>query len=248
MMNEQNEKTNEISLIDFWYIIVNHIWFIIITTIIFFSIITFYTWFIITPKYVSSADVMVQVEQDTSSTSELNYDFVNAFRLIDTVAELMEKEVVLTNTINRLNELGYSEITVKYLRDGLSVSSSSTSYFINISFYDENTEFAEKVVDSVIDSVIEVTDVQDAFPVLTNKIRRTSFANEAVYSSPNKILFSVLGLFSGLFISIGFVFTRELLSSHFKSQEEIEKTLNIQVLGVIPKMSSKEINRAKKAK
>ena len=189
---------------------------------------------------------MVQVEQNSSSSLDPNYDLVNAFRLIDTVAELMEKEVILENAIERLENLGYQNLSVINLREGLSIKSSPTSYFINISFVDKNTEFAEDAVDAVIEAIIEETDVADAFPVITNKIRRTSFATEAIYNSPNKLFFALTGFLLGLFISVGIVMSKEFFSSRFRSKEEIESVLKIQVLGVIPLKDFKERNRGKK--
>ena len=246
MHNENNSKQSEITLVDLWYTITNHIKTILLITTIFFILAVVYAWFIVTPKYSSEGDVMVQVEQSSSTTNDPNFDLVNALRLIDTVAELMEKEVVLVNAIRRLEDLGYQDITVKYLRDGLNVKSSETSYFINISFNDENKEFAKNAVDSVIDAVIEETDIADAFPVLTNKIRRTSFASDALYYSPNKVFYVVFGISLGIFISLGYIFANEAFSSQYKSRDEIEKNLNIQVLGVIPKMNFKEKSREKK--
>lgn len=246
-MNEnQKNFQQELSFLDFWHIFTRNIIFISLTTIFFLVLSFLYGWIILTPNYVSNADVMVQVEQDSSSSSESNFDLVNAFRLIDTVAELMEKEIVLENALRRLEILGYENLTVKYIRDGLSIKTSSTSYFVNISFVDENTLLSEDSVNAVIDAVIEETDKINAFPVLTDKIRRTSYASDAVYNSPDIIVFTLIGMFLGIFISTGFIFSKEILSTKFKSKDEIESELNIQVLGVIPFMSIKEMNNGKK--
>jgi capsular polysaccharide biosynthesis protein len=238
-MNDKQENIQkEASLFDIWRIILNNIYFIVIFSLVFLSIVVFYTWFLTTPKYKSEADVMVQVEQD-SSNQGTNFDLVNAFRLIDTVAELMEKDIILENAVHKLELLGYEGISINYLRERLYINSSSSSYFITISFIDENTNFISDAVDAVIEAVIEETNVENAFPVLTNKIRRTSFASSPEYDSPNKVLSVILGVAFGLFVSIIIVFAKESLSTHFKSKEEIEKFLNIQVLAEIPLMEVK---------
>ena len=113
-------------------------------------------------------------------------------------------------------------------------------------YIDENKALASATVDAIIEAVIEETDVADAFPVLANKIRRTSYASEAEYNSPNKILITFGGLILGLILSVGFIVSREALSTHFKSKEEIEKVLNFNVIGLIPLMDSKEIYNGKK--
>jgi capsular polysaccharide biosynthesis protein len=246
MGNNESSYQEGLTLLDLWQLFRGNIIFIVSVTIMFFTFVSIYAWLIVTPDYISNADVMVQVEQSSSSTtSDTNYDFVNAFRLIDTIAELMEKEIILNNALTSLEELGYDKLDISYLRAGLSVKSSSTSYFINISFVDETPVLAMEVVDQVIDAVIQETNVKDAFPVLTDKIRRTSYASEATYNSPNKILYSFLGLFLGIFFSSLVVFTKELFSNKFKNKEEIEQIFNIQVLGVIPLMN-KKVNKNEK--
>lgn len=243
----KKELTNQesMSIFDFLQILKVNLLLIISITLSFFVLTTFYVWYIATPDYVSNADVMVQVEQSTS-TNNLDYDLVNAFRLIDTIAELMTKEIILDNAINSLEELGYQNLNLQYLRNGLDVKSSLSSYFINISFVDENPELAREIVDQIINAVIEEANVTNAFPVLNDKIRRTSFASEATYNSPNKILFSLIGLFVGAVVSITIIFTREMFSNQFRNKEEIENVLNVQVLGVIPLMNFKEKKNGKK--
>jgi capsular polysaccharide biosynthesis protein len=151
----------------------------------------------------------------------------------------METEVVYTVANDALILDGFESVEHGYFMNGISISASTTSYFINVSFIDENPEYAEAAVNAIIDAVIEVTDEEGAFPVLTNKIRRTSFATTAGYDSPNRILFAIIGALLGGIVSVGYVLALELLSTSFKSKEEIEKVLNIQVIGVIPSIDVK---------
>jgi capsular polysaccharide biosynthesis protein len=246
MENYESKNQEIFSLLDFWNILRSNLLFILSTTLIFFTSLTLYAWYIATPDYISTADVMVQVEQNASTSSDSNFDLVNAFRLIDTIAELMEKEIILNNALNSLQELGYDNLDVKYLRNGLNVKSSSTSYFINISYVDENPLLAKDVVDKVIEAVIEETNVKDAFPVLTDKIRRTSFASQAIYNSPNKLLYSIIGLLIGPIFSFMIIFIKEMFSNNFKNKDEIEQVLNVQILGIIPLMKHKEIKNSEK--
>jgi capsular polysaccharide biosynthesis protein len=237
-MNTSDELTTELSIIDLYHIIIGRISLIIFITLFSTLLASTYAWFIATPLYKSNADVMVQIEQASGSTDP-NFDYANAFRLIDTVAELMEKEVVYDVANEALIEAGFESVEHGYFMNGISISASTTSYFINVSFIDENPEYAQAAVNAIIDGVIEVTDEEGAFPVLTNKIRRTSFATAASYDSPNRILFAIIGALLGGIVSVGYVLAIELLSTSFKSKEEIEKVLNIQVIGVIPSIDVK---------
>lgn len=246
-MEKNNSKPNQdLTILDLWYIFKNNLLLIIISSIFCFLLFFIYSTYVLTPNYLSGADVMIQVEQDQSVSNNNDFDLVNAFRLIDTVAELMEKDIVLSNAVSRLEALGYDSVDTSYIRDGLLVSSSSTSYFINISYVDVDKEFSRDTVDSVIDAVIEITDVENAFPVLTNKIKRTSFSSEAVYHSPNKLAYSITGILLGALISFGYAIFKEVLSTEFRNKEEVENLLDLQVLGIIPWMNIKEVKNEKK--
>jgi capsular polysaccharide biosynthesis protein len=52
---------------------------------------------------------------------------------------------------------------------------------------------------------------------------------------------AIIGSFIGAFASVSFVIINELFSTSFKSKEEIEKTLNLQIIGIIPQMDMKVI-------
>jgi capsular polysaccharide biosynthesis protein len=233
-----NNDTNDVTILD----IINnflHFKLFIFVSIIISSILSLsFTFFIITPQYRSNADVMVQIEQ-SSGSNETNFDYANAFRLIDTVAELMTKEVVYNLANDKLVDDGFESISHSYFLEGININASSTSFFIVVSFIDPNPDYAQSVVNAVIDSVIEITDLQEAFPVLTNKIKRASFATSAVYYSPNRIISFIVGPIIGFLFSISYLTIIDLFSNSFRSKEEIEKVLNIQVIGVIPSIDVK---------
>ena len=74
-MNEnQKNFQQELSFLDFWHIFTRNIIFISLTTIFFLVLSFIYGWIILTPNYVSNADVMVQVEQDSSLLAQQSQD------------------------------------------------------------------------------------------------------------------------------------------------------------------------------
>ena len=69
MIEEQKKIDKELSVLDIWNIFSRHVLFISITTFVFFILSAFYVFFVVVPDYKSNADVMIQVEQDATSTS-----------------------------------------------------------------------------------------------------------------------------------------------------------------------------------
>jgi capsular polysaccharide biosynthesis protein len=129
-------------------------------------------------------------------------------------------------------------ITAGQLESNLTVSSSTTSYFINVSYVTGDPALSELVVNEVIDEAISFANTNVA--ILKDNIIRTSTAQEGVYDSPNKILYIVIGLILGGIVGVGIAFVKELFNNTFRTKEQLESAFGIQVLGVIPEFEVKE--------
>ena len=232
MNNEQLEQTNEISLIDLFKILKGNILLISFLTIMFGAIAAFYAFGVADPMYKSNAYVMVQVQVE--GTSGNSFDLVNAQRLMATAADLISMPVVLEKVIEDLD----LDITAAQLKSNLSVRSSTTSYFINVSYLSSDPEESKEIVNAVIDSAIQFAN--DNVAILEDNIIRTSTAKVGDYDSPNKLLYVVIGLILGGIFGVGLAFLSEMLNNTFRSKEQLEAAFNIQVLGVIPEFEVKE--------
>ncbi|PKK98498.1 MAG: hypothetical protein CVV57_07250 [Tenericutes bacterium HGW-Tenericutes-2] len=232
MNNEQLEQTNEISLVDLFKILRSHLLLITVLTLLFGAVAAFYAFAVADPTYKSNAYVMVQVQVE--GTSGNSFDLVNAQRLMATAADLISMPVVLDKVIEDLD----LDITAAQLKSNLTVSSSTTSYFINVSYLSGNPEESKEIVNAVIDSAIAFAN--DNVAILEDNIIRTSTANNGVYDSPNKILYVVIGLILGGIVGVGFAFLQEMFNNTFRTKEQLETAFGIQVLGVIPEFEIKE--------
>ncbi|MDO9629849.1 MAG: Wzz/FepE/Etk N-terminal domain-containing protein [Acholeplasmataceae bacterium] len=232
MNNEQLEQTNEISLIDLIKILRSNIILIMIGVIIFGTVAAIYAFAVASPKYKSNAYVMVQVQVEGSSGN--SFDLLNAQRLMATAADLISMPIVLEKVINDLD----LEMSTGQLKSNLSISSSTTSYFINVSYLSEDPLESKMIVNAVIDAAIDFANNNVA--ILEDNIIRTSTANNGVYDSPNKVLYVVIGIMLGGIVGVGIAFLKEMLNNTFRTKEQLELAFGIQVLGVIPEFEVKE--------
>ncbi|MBU1093696.1 MAG: hypothetical protein KKH01_04460 [Firmicutes bacterium] len=230
-MNDQLETTNEISLYDMYKILKSHLLLILIFTLVIGTFATIYAFAIANPIYKSSAYVMVQVQADPVTET---YDLVSAQRLLATVQDLISMPIVLEDVISDLN----LNLTVNQLQNNLTVQSSTTSFFVTVSYLSGDPELSQEIVDAVITSAIDFANAN--VPILSNNILRTSSANLGIYDSPNKVLYVVIGIILGGVAGVGFAFIKELLNNSFKTREQLEAAFGIQVLGVIPEFEVKE--------
>jgi len=232
MNDQQLEQTNEISLLDLFKILRSNLVLIILSTLLIGIIAGLYAYLVADPQYKSNAYVMVQVQ--TGTGTEGSFDLVNAQRLMATAADLISMPIVLEQVIDDLN----LDITAKQLESSLTVTSSTTSYFINISYLSGDPSLSEQVVNSVIDEAIAFANTNVA--ILKDNIIRTSTAQEGVYDSPNKVLYIAIGIILGGILGVGIAFVKELFNNTFRTKEQLESAFGIQVLGVIPEFEVKE--------
>jgi capsular polysaccharide biosynthesis protein len=231
-MNEIIDQANEITLLDIYRIIKKNLIMIFSLTFLFGILASLYVFFLVDETYKSNAFVMVQIRNEGSSNNE--FDLANAQKLLQTAADLIKMPVVLERVIINL-EL---DLSVKELQDNLSVSSSSSSYFINVSYVSTDPALAKVIVNEVINEAIVFADAE--IPILATNIIRTSFAQDGTYHEPNKILFAFIGLLLGGIAGVGIAFIKELMNNTFKYKDQLENVLGIQVLGVIPEFDIKE--------
>lgn len=234
-MNEQQvEQTSEISLLDLYKILKNNFILILVLTLLIGTIAGVFAFVIVDPKYKSNADIMVQVPFEGSSE---NFDLINAQRLLPIVAEFLQSERVLDNVID---ELGL-DLTVAQIKSGLNVRSSTTSYFIYISYESVDSQLSRDIVNTVIQEAITLANADDDFSIFRNKITQTSTGKLGTYSSPNRPLYVIIGLILGGIVGVGIALIKELFNNTYKSKEQLEQNFGIQVLGVIPQFEVKEV-------
>lgn len=227
----------EIDLLDLLGELKRRIWIILSFLIAFLFLGYIYTSYFTEPTYTSSASVMVIVEVENEDQSG-EYDYLNAARLLDSVAQLMTMDVILEKVNDSLS-LGIDKENLNQLGEQLSIHVSDTAFFIEISYTSTNKVLAKDIVNEVIDQTIYVTSETQEIPFLVNKIKRVSYAYDGTYTSPNKLLYMTVFTFIGMMLGSGLIFVLYLLKNTVKSKKDILELLDIQVIGEIPEYEIK---------
>lgn len=200
-----------------------------------------YSFAIIKSEYKSSATFVVAVKQESSSVTNGNIDYVNSFRIIETVASLVTEDIVLGEVAKDYN------ISNGSLSKMVKVSYAEMNYLVSVSVQHQDKLMSQNLANSLVAKLIEVTKGTKGLEFLSETVTQTSFAKEGVYASPNKMMCVLVSAVAGLCIACLVVAVKELCTTKFRNRKEVETRLSSKVLGYFPEeMLGDKKGKAKK--
>lgn len=184
------------------------------------------TFFLITPQYEASTKLFIGKEEAKVKAYD-NNDVVMYQKLLKTYSEVIKTKDLAKVAIKE------SKVNIKpqELLNNLTVVPVADTQILQIKFEGENPNEAKKIVSAVTEEFISLSNelvpngniqVLEGVQVPKNPI------------SPNKTMNIAIGLLLGLMIGIGIVLLLEFLNDTFKNKEQLERDLEIAVIGVIP--------------
>lgn len=186
------------------------------------------SYFIITPEYKSSTQILVNQAKD-DSTAALNSGEVQAnVQLISTYSVILKSAAILNNVKEELN----LDMTVSTLNNKITVESAQNSQVMTVSVIDSDPAVAlqianktAEVFEKEIKNIMSIDNVT-VLPLAEDQ------ENQAPVS-PNPPLNIAIAAIVGLMIGIGLAFLLEYLDNTLKTEQDIEKLLDLPVLGAI---------------
>ncbi len=234
---EENVKETEIDLRVILNVLRKNVIPIILMTVIFALGSFVYSKFFIEKKYEASAMLIVNNISDNSTAINPN-EIVAAQDLADIYAIIIKSDTVLQQVIDNLK----LNMSYETLSNSINVSSVNSTQVIKISMQDTDANFAKKIIQNI---------VEVAPPIIRDKVEAGSvkIISEAKISnngnpvSPNTAKNTLFGAAIGLVIILVIIFVREVFNNTFKTETDIVNTLNIPLIGIIPKIDRREFNK-----
>lgn len=193
------------------------------------------SYFFITPIYQASTQLLVNQEQTETPTLNVG-DIQTNLQLINTYNVIIKSPAILD--IVR-NELALETLTTGALNSKITVSSVGDSQVVTITAEDPD-QFVARDIANTTASVFqrEISKIMnvDNVSVLSQAI---ASENQAPIK-PNKMLNMAIAMVVGLMLGVGIAFLLEYLDTTIKTEQQIEKLLNIPVIGSISSMDKKE--------
>jgi len=225
-----------ISLKEIFDILRKHLASIFIATFVGLALAGVVTFFVLTPKYSSQAQLIVTLPQnETTNTNDVNTNL----QMINTYKELVTGDLVINQVRDRLASEYDIEKSVQTLKDAIEVTQTQNSLMFSIKATDTSSVYAANIANTTA-SVFQ----ENAKDVLSvDKISIISNAQASTTPvSPNNKLNLMIGVGIGLLIGFGIAFLLELLDRTVKDNKFVTENLGFIILGTVPQMTPKELN------
>lgn len=221
----------ELELRDLFQIIWKRIWLIIALAIVMMSISIVINKYLSVPQYDTNTTLMLGKPQNNlSAGTQYNYQEIATNQmLIGTYSELGKSKSIMSKTNDRLGGI-YS---YEQLKSKISINLVNETELIQINVTDENPEQAAKIANTFADVFMyEVTRIM--------RIDNMNIIDKAEVprfpSSPKPVRAAIIFTFFGALLGVFIAFLLEVLDRTIKSPDDVERHLELPVLGMIAMM------------
>ena len=217
-----------IDLREYFYIIKKRAWIIILITVLAMLTSGIISFFVLSPVYEANTTLIVNTEQSKETNNMITGDQLNVTqKLTLTYGEIIKSRAVLDSVIKKLD----LNMEYKELEKAINVSPVKDTQIMSVTVQDTNSKRAR--------------DIANAIPnVFTKEVKRITKANsvevidKAIVPEnpikPNKVMNILIAAVLGIMIGLFIVFILEYMDNKIKTPQDIEKYINLPILGVIP--------------
>lgn len=197
----------------------------------------FISFFILTPIYQSSTQILVNQKQSEQQNQIQSQEIQANLQLINTYNVIIKSPTILNKVIDELD----LNTSASDLADQITVTNENNSQVVNITVQDENAARAVEIANTVAD-VFE-SEVKKLINIdNVNILSPAELPDNPSPVKPNKMLNMAIALVVGLLVSVGVAFVLEYLDTTVKTEKDIEELINIPILGYISKMPDSNVN------
>lgn len=229
-------EENTISLQEIAYALKKRWKLIVLITIAATLVSAILSFFVIKPQYEAKAKLFIGKQETQENNAYNNSDVMMYQQLMKTYAELVKTSDLVTKAVKSAN-LDYTQNEIKGILNNLTANPSADTQILDLSFKGGNPKEVLKVTEAITNEFI--SESKELIPNgNVQVIQKPQLPEHPV--SPNKKLNILIAFVLGLMVGVGIVLLLEYLDNTFKSREELEKTLDLPIIGAIPDYNNME--------
>lgn len=218
-----------IHLKDVWQVIKRRLWIVVLIPLLAMATSAALSYSLVPPIY--EAKTQLLVNQPSEKKTGVTFDHVQTnVKLVSSYHTLLQSPRILNTVIGELK----LERTAADLQKQLSVTSEHESQVIDITVKDGD----EKTAEAIANTIAEVFSKE---VVKIMKLDNVDVLTEASVSKSSKFAFHVaIAFVVGLIAAIGFVFFQQYWHRTITSEQDVERVLQVPVLGSVDIIDARE--------
>ena len=186
------------------------------------------SFFVIKPKYEASTKLFIGKEEAESQGYSQN-DVTMYQKLMKTYTATIKTKDLVEKALGSSN----SEVNIKNVLENLTVTSLADTQILEVKYKSIDPIEAKNVIEEITDEFIETS--KKLVPNGNIQIIESVELPEKPVS-PNKKMNIAIAFALGLMVGVGLALLLEFLDNTFKTKEQVERELEIPVLGTIPQV------------
>ncbi|MGU8471681.1 YveK family protein [Clostridium perfringens] len=188
------------------------------------------SFFVIKPQYEASTKLFIGKQETKENSSYNSNDVMMYQKLMKTYSELVTTSDLVTKAVKNA-DLDYNQNEIEGILNNLTATPSADTQILDLSYKGGNPKEVLKLTEAITNEFI----LESKNLISNGNIQVIQKPQLPEYPvSPKKKLNIVAAFILGIFIGIGVVLLLEYIDNTFKSREELEKTLELPIIGTIP--------------
>ncbi|MBS4804401.1 MAG: capsular biosynthesis protein [Clostridium sp.] len=187
-----------------------------------------FSFFIIKPQYEASTKVFIGKDDGEGQAYNQN-DVMMYQKLMKTYSEAIKTKDLVSRSLKGTS----LNLEPEEVLENLTVVSVTDTQILQIKYKSKNPKEAQVVIEEIAEEFINTS--KELVPNGNIKIIEAVELPEKPVS-PNKKMNIAIAFLLGLMVSVGLAFLLEFLDNTFKNKEQLERELDLPVLGSIPNM------------
>lgn len=189
------------------------------------------SYFFLTPIYQASTQILVNQKTSEQPIIDANQIKSNV-DIINTYSVIIKSPTILEKVIRDID----LKTTTDSLMNSITVNSEQNAQVFNLTVQNEDPAEAVKITNAIAKTFS--TEIPEIMNVDNVKILSPAVLNDNPSPiKPKPLLNIAIALVVGLMAGVGIAFLLEYLDNTIKTEEDIQKVLQLPVLGVIPKIT-----------
>ncbi|WP_203289121.1 Wzz/FepE/Etk N-terminal domain-containing protein [Metabacillus sp. cB07] len=198
------------------------------------------SFFVLTPIYQSSTQILVNQAKSDQQAFQYNEVQTN-LQLINTYNVIIKSPAILEKVIQQLD----LKMTSSELNENVTVGSEQDSQVVNISVQDENPKQAAEIANTI--ATVFQSDIAKIMSVNNVSIlSKAELGTDPSPIQPKPLMNIAIAMVIGLMTGVGLAFLLEFLDNTIKTEDDIEKHLGLPVLGAITRIDMEQEIRNQK--